>query len=171
MPAGIYFGAIEADSDRGLIAGSADDFDGTTRAVIWQGGLPQVLQASLGSSEALGINTQGSVVGSGTDASGLQFAFRWTSDEGVRWLARSASDLGSSARAINQCGEMVGFTETIMDTASFGTRHAARWPHDDLIQDLNDFMLQPRAAATRVALGEHSRRERTARPHPPFRDD
>jgi uncharacterized membrane protein len=87
-------------ADDGTIIGQSSDL----RAAIWSPGVgdPTYLTADAGI--AVGINTDGTVVGFGWEAGGR--AFRWHADGGLVWLAEA--DGSSFAYAINEAGHVVG---------------------------------------------------------------
>lgn len=110
-------------NDAGLVVGfsSPSVGDNTPRAAFWSGGVPFALD-SLGTSysNALDVNNLGAIVGvSGNRA--------------VRWNGTAVIDLSggrtSSANAISDAGEIVGFSE---GDCCGGYSHAARWIGDVL---------------------------------------
>jgi probable HAF family extracellular repeat protein len=109
-------------------------------AVLWQNGsvtdLGSLGASAFSSSQAFGINNLGEVVGGSTNSSGITEAFLWQNGSmttlgalpGVV-LQKYHSDL-SSADAINDTGEIVGWS-----TTAASAQHAVLW-QNGVISDL-----------------------------------
>lgn len=113
-----------AINERGDIVGSSSATGGGSHAVLWRG--RQMIDLGTlagGNSAALDINNRGDVVGYSSVASGALHA--------VLWHDGTITDLGvlpggdnSYASAINDRGEVVGWSATALDN---GNLHAFRW--------------------------------------------
>jgi probable HAF family extracellular repeat protein len=98
-------------------------------------------KASFYGSPTVGINASGQVVGSTTDASGANRAFRWTPSSpnaatGVlTLLALPKGDTASDARSINRLGQVAGdvYNRTIRKTT---TGSAVRWEANGTVTTL-----------------------------------
>lgn len=100
-------------NEAGQVVGSADLAGGSPRAFLWQQGLMRDLGTLGGdSSVAYDINEAGQVVGSSTLASGARHAFLW--ENGVmRDLGTLPRQNISAARAINDSGQVVGYSRRL----------------------------------------------------------
>src|SRR6185437_15941149 len=124
-----------------LMGGCADD--GVTTPAVEQSQQPS-LQVSTGvatdlgtlggaRSTALGINSNGQVVGESETTSGNEHALLWQSGQGMQDLGTLGGDM-SSATGINTRGEVVGYSFT-----ASGQQHAFLWQSGQGMQDLGTF--------------------------------
>jgi probable HAF family extracellular repeat protein len=101
------FSGASAINNRGQVTGWADTLSGEIHAFLWEDGIVTAIGAMPGSTltYARGINNQGQIVGSASFPSFEFHGFLW--EDGV------FVDLGpsSQASAINDRGQIVGFTE------------------------------------------------------------
>ncbi len=122
-------GCGNAVSANGEIAGSTKEDDGTHRAFRWTSSESLTILAGGTSSEGVGINDAGQVVGSIVDGAGT-WACVWNAAGALSVLANLPGTLSSTANAINNLGAIVGTCNTA--TGSF----AVLWQADGTVVSL-----------------------------------
>ncbi len=138
VPAGTSTGEIRAlNADASTAAGysSVNGSWATTRATIWQNGVPLDLGYLPGgqSSLATGVSGDGSVVVGASDTGGWQHrAFRWTASGGMQSLG-TIGTRQSGAVAISVDGTTIGGNT---HDGVFNTARPFRWTASGGIQDL-----------------------------------
>ena len=123
-------------NDAGQVVGNTYDANGQMRAFMWTAASGMVALGMLNgatSSQALGINEAGQVVGiSGTGTDSQRWRpFRWTASRGMVEIgAMHTLNSWASATAINESGEIAG------SGSAWGPFHAGLWhPSEDLVLD------------------------------------
>ncbi|MDH2427065.1 hypothetical protein [Sphaerisporangium sp. TRM90804] len=125
-----------AVNDRNQVVGTALPSTGEeTHAFLWQNGVMTDLGTLGGAavrSEAFDINEKTQIVGISMDAERRFRAFLW--ENGVmRQLGTLPGGNGSTARGINEAGQVVGYSRT---TDTYYGQHAVLWDGDQMT-DLN----------------------------------
>ena len=100
---------VAAINDLGQVAGTQQS-GGTSRAVLWAPGSGTQDLGTLGgtSSWAYAINESGQVAGASLTSTGDRHAFLWTPGEGMRDLGTLGGGSSSTARGVNDLGQVVG---------------------------------------------------------------
>jgi probable HAF family extracellular repeat protein len=150
--------AATAINDRGQVVGisgacgvAVGDVS-AAHAVIWDNGVPTRIDDFGGHTwnTPNAINNDGVVVGSSlpADKEGTRFfrAFVWTKEGGTRMLDQIEGDVRSSASAINDAGQIVGFSRT-----PGAVLRAVIWENADAeVKNLND-LTAPGSPYLRIA--------------------
>ena len=140
MPAAAILGASSSDLpfEGRAINESGQVVGGTLRAMLWTPGSGVQDLGTLGgaSSAAYGINESGQVVGSSLTATGERHAFLWTPGQGMRDLGTLAGGTVSTARGINDRGDVVGESTLPRIGPNEPERHAFLWTPSEGMQDL-----------------------------------
>ncbi|GAB3505493.1 hypothetical protein [Amycolatopsis cihanbeyliensis] len=139
-PSGYVRATARAVNDSGAIAGylstgGSEPGTNRTRAVRWNSDGAATILPGLpdgGSSYALGIGRDGTVIGEAEDAAGNGHAVRWDGNGDLTRLATLPGDTVSSASAINDDGVIVGYTTT-PDRARV---HPVRWDGNGTVREL-----------------------------------
>jgi len=140
VPAGTTGGEILSVSNDGSIAAGFSSFHGswgTSRATIWQAGVPQTLGHLSGGvrSGAMGISGNGSTVVGWSDIGDSQSrAFRWTASEGMQDLGTVGAQRNSYATAISNDGTVIAGHTDLYGAGS--PLRPFRWTADGGMQDL-----------------------------------
>ncbi|MCC6907504.1 MAG: DUF3466 family protein [Phycisphaerales bacterium] len=134
-------------NDRGQIVGAGLSIEGTKRAMLWINEQPIDLGALTGfGSSAYAINDAGDVVGLSEAANGAPHAVKWT-DQQIIDIHTPSIGLNSSARGINNLGQVVGDNHNVIRPRAFILN-----PGEDMIflDDLVPPRLRIRWRITRV---------------------
>lgn len=140
VPAGTTSGEILGVSDNGSKAAGVSSFQGswgTSRATIWQAGVPQTLGHLPGGvrSAALGISGDGStVVGWSDIGNSRSRAFRWTASHCMQDLGTTGEQLNSGATSISHDGTVI--TGNTYRDGTAGSARPFRWTAAGGMQDL-----------------------------------
>lgn len=102
-----FAGYVAADPTGRYAVGGVAERDGSTRAVLWTDGKPQVLDVRAKTVEARDVNAAGVVVGSATAENGREFAWIYR-DGAVRELRVTGLPGSATARAVNERGDVLG---------------------------------------------------------------
>ena len=133
----------------GHVVGESYDFANPLgrAAFLWTAGQGMQRLGTLGGTFAVAraINDAGRVVGESTNASGEHRAFLWSAATGMRDLGTLGTGAQSAAFAINEAGEVVGWSDTQGDVPSEYNQHAFLWSADEGMQDLFAFTAMHRA--------------------------
>ena len=123
-----------AINDAGQVAGTF----GQTRAMLYTPGIGSQDLGTLGgaTSVAYGINELGQVVGYSTTATGDRHAFLWTAGVGMQDLGTLGGGTSSTARGINDRGQVVGESVFPRVDAREPQTHAFLWTPGAGLQDL-----------------------------------
>ena len=124
-------GCGNAINSNGGIAGSTKDEGGAHRAFCWTSGGGMMTLAGGLSSEGVGLNNAGEVVGSIVDSAGT-WACVWNAEGTLSLLTNLPGTLSSTAGAINSSGTIVGTCNTT--AGSF----AVLWQPDGSIVSLGE---------------------------------
>ncbi len=105
-----------AINDRGQVVGLAD-VTGKPRLVLWDwdNGMKDLGPMDV---DNFDINNAGQIAGTMTDANGNKQAFFWGPNDGIQLLG-TLDGTESFARALNNKGQVVGFSEYIKDQQAF----------------------------------------------------
>lgn len=133
-------GEARRANDENMIVGWTDSLTGR-RATLWGGkGVTNLgILAGCTSSEANGINLQGTVVGSCMGNTG-RIPFVWTPQAGMKALSVPAWATEGSANAVSKAGTIVGVVR-----AKWGTEYAVCWK-GNVVTSLSD--IAPKISAT-----------------------
>ena len=144
VPAGTILGAnvtgvpfaVAAINESGQVAGTRESA-GASRAVLWTGGVVQDLGTLGGASSwAYALNESGQVAGASITTTGERHAFLWTPGQGMRDLGTLPGALSSTARGINDLGQVVGESEFPRIGPPEPQTHAFLWSLGAGMQDL-----------------------------------
>ncbi|PTR17596.1 putative secreted protein with PEP-CTERM sorting signal [Nitrosospira sp. Nsp2] len=150
FPGSRIYSNASAINDAGEIVGSITDLDSLlTRAVLWHGNTVTDLGTLYENfNSANDISNTGEIVGDSVVANGIRHATLWSgstiTDLGAL-TPISGSDSESVANAINDAGQIVGYS-ILDDNPRATVQHATLWDHGALI-DLND-ALDPASGRT-----------------------
>ena len=140
---GLTFTGV-AINDAGQVAGTQNPGEGPPgapppRAMLYTPGVGVQDLGTLGGtrSEAYALNEQGQVVGYSTTATGARHAFLWTPGAGMQDLGVLAGGLSSTARGINDRGEVVGQSTLPPVGPRNPETHAFLWTPTAGMQDLD----------------------------------
>jgi len=124
--------SAHAINDAGQVVGETSTGTGARRAFLWS---EATGMQSLGSGTyaAWDINNAGQVVGDAQFGSGYRHAFVWSPSTGIQDLGTIGGDNVSSATAVNDLGEVVGYT-LLRGTLTYHL--AFRWTASTGMQDL-----------------------------------
>ncbi len=129
-PADLWAGQANGINDAGTVAGTAYH-NGQRQAVIWSGGAVTQLGTLGGAgSEALAVNSAGTVVGLAATPSGQGRAFRW-SQGNMSDLGTLPGGVWSAAYAVNDAGAAAGTAMT-----SGGFFRAVMWTPEMMLLEL-----------------------------------
>jgi uncharacterized membrane protein len=151
LPGGRVSNAVGID-DVGHIAGTSDDSQGVVHNVLWTPqGVIQDLGINFGSSHASctahAFNNRGQIAGICSDTTIPQgAAFVWSASAGLRDLALPTGDVGATAAAINNLGQVIG---KAWDSSSNAT--AVLWDSDGSVQRVID-VLPPKTGWSEITL-------------------
>ncbi len=134
--AGVPF-SVAAINDAGQVVGTQQS-GGTSRAMLSNpsGGAEDLGTLGGASSWAYGINATGQVVGASLTPTGDRHAFLWTPGEGMRDIGTLAGATSSTARGINDLGQVVGESTFPRVGPPEAETHAFLWSLDQGMQDL-----------------------------------
>jgi probable HAF family extracellular repeat protein len=121
------------------ITATSDGKSGTAHITVFPGAATDLGTLGGGSSEALGINSGGQVVGWSMTSSQFARPFLWTQSSGMRdlgTLGGEGSEAGSAAAgAISSSGNVVGWSVT-----AYGDTHAFLWTPAGGMRDLGTLL-------------------------------
>jgi probable HAF family extracellular repeat protein len=127
-----------AINDAGQVAGTQNPQSGQPRAVLYTPGVGVQDLGTLGGtiSVAYALNELGQVAGYGTTATGARHAFLWTPGAGMQDLGTLGGGTASTARGINDLGQVVGEVTLPPVGPRQPAKHAFRWTPGEGMEDL-----------------------------------
>ena len=129
--------SVAAINDAGQVVGTQQS-GGTSRAMLRnpEGGASDLGTLGGESSWAYGINESGQVVGASLTTTGERHAFLWTPGQGMQDLGTLGGGTSSTARGINDRGDVVGESTLPRVDPREPQRHAFLWTSSQGMQDL-----------------------------------